>query len=143
MRVQGAAADGVPFLQGNPLTIRSQMVLTLRLYTYIRDLGVGLRLRGSSWRLAARRVRIGRMPTVPRRRAAQRERDRLEARRLRAAELFAAAIRQLRDLTRYRKRLIQTHNAECQRIQKTLEDAGIKLDGSVASGRRVVCQSRC
>lgn len=41
-------------------------------------------------------------------------------------------IRQLRDLTRYRKRLIQTHTAECQRIQKTLEDAGIKLD-SVAS----------
>jgi transposase len=43
-----------------------------------------------------------------------------------------AAIRQLRDLTRYRKRLIQAHSAECQRIQKTLEDAGIKLD-SVAS----------
>jgi transposase len=34
------------------------------------------------------------MPTVPRRRAAQRERDRLEARRLRAAELFAAGVRQ-------------------------------------------------
>jgi transposase len=32
----------------------------------------------------------------------------------------------LRDLTRYRKRLIQTHAAECQRVQKTLEDAGIK-----------------
>ena len=43
-----------------------------------------------------------------------------------------AAIRELRDLTRYRKRLIQTHTAECQRVQKTLEDAGIKLD-SVAS----------
>src|SRR3954453_14030303 len=42
------------------------------------------------------------------------------------------AIRQLRDLTRYRKRLIQTSTAETQRIQKTLEDAGIKL-GSVAS----------
>lgn len=41
-------------------------------------------------------------------------------------------IRRLRDLTRYRKRLIQTHTAECQRVQKTLEDAGIKLD-SVAS----------
>jgi transposase len=41
-------------------------------------------------------------------------------------------IRQLRDLTRYRKRLIQAHTAECQRVQKTLEDAGIKLD-SVAS----------
>jgi transposase len=34
------------------------------------------------------------MPTVPRRSAAQRERDRLEARRLRAAELFAAGVRQ-------------------------------------------------
>jgi transposase len=41
-------------------------------------------------------------------------------------------IRQLRDLTRYRKRMIQAHTSECQRIQKTLEDAGIKLD-SVAS----------
>jgi transposase len=41
-------------------------------------------------------------------------------------------IRQLRDLCRYRKRLIQAHSAECQRIQKTLEDAGIKL-GSVAA----------
>lgn len=41
-------------------------------------------------------------------------------------------IRRLRDLTRYRKRLIQTHTAECQRVQKALEDAGIKLD-SVAS----------
>jgi hypothetical protein len=32
------------------------------------------------------------MPTVPRRPAAQRERDRLETRRLRAAELFAAGV---------------------------------------------------
>ena len=43
-----------------------------------------------------------------------------------------AAIRELRDLTRYRKRLIQTHTAEQQRVQKILEDAGIKLD-SIAS----------
>jgi len=42
------------------------------------------------------------------------------------------AIRQLRDLSRYRKRLIQAHTAEVQRIHKTLEDAGIKLD-SVAT----------
>lgn len=35
------------------------------------------------------------MPTVPRRPAAQRERDRLQARRQRAAELFAAGIRQV------------------------------------------------
>jgi transposase len=34
------------------------------------------------------------MPTVPRRPAAQRERDRLQARRLRAAELFAAGVGQ-------------------------------------------------
>jgi transposase len=34
------------------------------------------------------------MPTVARRRAAQQQRDRLEARRLRAAELFAAGVRQ-------------------------------------------------
>jgi transposase len=34
------------------------------------------------------------MPTVPRRPAAQQERDRLQARRLRAAELFAIGVRQ-------------------------------------------------
>ena len=34
------------------------------------------------------------MPTIPRRPAAQRERQRLEARRLRAGELFAAGVRQ-------------------------------------------------
>lgn len=51
---------------------------------------------------------------------------------LRGSFVPPAAIRELRDLTRYRKRLIQNHTAECQRIQKTLEDAGIKLD-SVAS----------
>jgi len=41
-------------------------------------------------------------------------------------------IGQLRDLTRYRKRTVQAHTAEAQRIAKVLEDAGIKLD-SVAS----------
>jgi transposase len=51
---------------------------------------------------------------------------------LRSSFVPPAEIRQLRDLTRYRKRLIQEHTSECQRIQKTLEDAGIKLD-SVAS----------
>ena len=50
-----------------------------------------------------------------------------------AGQLRAPApIRELRDLTRYRKRLIQAHTAECQRIHKTLEDASIRL-GSVAS----------
>jgi Transposase len=51
---------------------------------------------------------------------------------LRSSFVPPPAIRQLRDLTRYRKKLIQAHTAECQRIQGTLEDAGIKLD-SVAS----------
>src|SRR3954464_14886775 len=51
---------------------------------------------------------------------------------LRASFVPPPAIRELRDLTRYRKRLIQAHTAETQRIQKTLDDAGIKLD-SVAS----------
>jgi transposase len=47
---------------------------------------------------------------------------------LRASFVPPKVIRELRDLTRYRKRLIQAHTAECQRIEKTLEDAGIKLD---------------
>lgn len=51
---------------------------------------------------------------------------------LRGSFVPPPAIRELRDLTRYRKRLIQAHASETQRIQKTLEDAGIKLD-SVAS----------
>ncbi len=51
---------------------------------------------------------------------------------LRGSFVPPRVIRELRDLTRYRKRLVQTHTSECQRIQKTLEDAGIKLD-SVAS----------
>jgi transposase len=54
-----------------------------------------------------------------------------------------APIRELRDLTRYRKRLIQAHASEGQRIQKTLEDAGIKLDSVAtdvlgASGRAML-----
>jgi transposase len=51
---------------------------------------------------------------------------------LRGSFVPPAPIRELRDLTRYRKRLIQAHTAECQRIHKTLEDASIRL-GSVAS----------
>jgi transposase len=51
---------------------------------------------------------------------------------LRGSFVPPAPIRELRDLTRYRKRLIQAHSAECQRVQKTLEDAGIKLDSVAA-----------
>ncbi len=48
------------------------------------------------------------------------------------------AIRQLRDLTRYRKTQIDARTAEIQRLEKLLEDAGIKLT-SVAS--KVLTQS--
>lgn len=41
-------------------------------------------------------------------------------------------VRELRDLTRYRKSLIQTRAAEIQRLEKVFQDAGIKLT-SVAS----------
>lgn len=51
---------------------------------------------------------------------------------LRGSFVPPPAIRQLRDLTRYRKRLVQSHASECQRVQKTLEDGGVRL-GSVAS----------
>ena len=51
---------------------------------------------------------------------------------LRSSFVPPPALRELRDLTRYRKRLTQQNTAECQRVQKVLEDAGIKL-GSVAS----------
>jgi transposase len=56
----------------------------------------------------------------------------LECGLLRGSFVPPPAIRELRDLTRYRKRLIQAHSAECQRIQKTLQDAGIKLDSVAA-----------
>jgi transposase len=51
---------------------------------------------------------------------------------LRSSFVPPPEVRRLRDVTRYRKRLIQEHSSECQRVQKVLEDAGIKLD-SVAS----------
>jgi transposase len=62
---------------------------------------------------------------------------------LRGSFVPPEVIRELRDLTRYRKRLIQIHTSECQRIEKTLEDAGIKLDIVASdilgvSGRRML-----
>jgi len=41
-------------------------------------------------------------------------------------------VQQLRDLTRYRKKLIEERARETQRVQKLLEDAGIKLDSVVS-----------
>jgi transposase len=51
---------------------------------------------------------------------------------LTASFIPPAAIRQLRELTRYRTRQVQERTAELNRLQKTLESANIKL-GAVAS----------
>lgn len=56
----------------------------------------------------------------------------LETGLLRGSFVPAPVIRQLRDLTRYQKRLIQDRTRETNRVAKVLEDAAIKL-GSVAS----------
>jgi transposase len=52
-------------------------------------------------------------------------------------------IRQLRDLTRYRKRQIEERAREVQRLEKVLQDAGIKLSSVAtrvlgASGRAML-----
>ncbi len=51
---------------------------------------------------------------------------------LRGSFVPPAPIRELRDLTRYRKTLIQERGREVQRLHKVLEDAGVKL-ASVAT----------
>jgi hypothetical protein len=42
-------------------------------------------------------------------------------------------IRQLRDLTRYRRSLIREQAREKQRLEKTLEDAQVKLDTVISN----------
>lgn len=56
----------------------------------------------------------------------------LECGLLRGSFVPTAVMGRLRDLTRYRTKLVQQRAQEILRVQKTLEDAGIKLD-SVAS----------
>jgi transposase len=51
---------------------------------------------------------------------------------LRSSFVPPQPIRELRDLTRYRKSLVQERTREAQRLEKALQDAGIKLS-SVAS----------
>jgi transposase len=46
-------------------------------------------------------------------------------------------VRELRDLTRYRRALVREQAREKQRLEKTLEDAQIKLDSVIASVRGV------
>jgi transposase len=62
---------------------------------------------------------------------------------LRGSFVPPPVISELRDLTRYRKKLIQERARETQRIQKLLEDAGIKLESVVSdvlgvSGRQML-----
>lgn len=52
---------------------------------------------------------------------------RLECGLLRGSFVPPPAIRELRDLTRYRKALIQDRTREANRLHKLLEDAGLKL----------------
>jgi transposase len=56
----------------------------------------------------------------------------LECGLLRGSYIPAQNIAEVRDLTRYRVKLVGSRTSEIQRVSKTLEDAGIKLD-SVAS----------
>lgn len=56
----------------------------------------------------------------------------LECGLLRGSFIPPREIAQLRDLTRYRKKMIEERTREVQRIQKLLEDAGIKLDSVVS-----------
>ncbi len=53
--------------------------------------------------------------------------QRLEHGLLRGSFVPPAPIRELRDLTRYRKAVIQDRTRVVNRLHKTLEDAGIKL----------------
>jgi transposase len=67
----------------------------------------------------------------------------LECGLLRGSFVPPRPIRELRDLTRYRKRLIQERGREVQRVHKVLEDAGIKLssvatDALGVSGRMMI-----
>jgi transposase len=55
----------------------------------------------------------------------------LECGLLRGSFVPPPVIAQLRDLTRYRKKLVEDRIRETQRVQKVLEDAGIKLDSVV------------
>ena len=56
----------------------------------------------------------------------------LECGLLRGSLVPTPVMARLRDLTRYRKKLIQDRSREIQRVQKLLETAGIKLDSVVS-----------
>ena len=56
---------------------------------------------------------------------------------VRASFVPPRPLRELRDLVRYRKAKIQERGREVQRVEKTLQDAGIKLLGRLRGARRV------
>lgn len=64
----------------------------------------------------------------------------LECGLLRGSFIPPAEIAKLRDLTRYRTKIIQERVRETQRIQKLLEDAGIKLDSVATDVLGVSCR---
>jgi transposase len=64
----------------------------------------------------------------------------LECGLLRGSFIPPADIAKLRDLTRYRTKIIQERVRETQRIQKLLEDAGIKLDSVATDVLGVSCR---
>ena len=62
---------------------------------------------------------------------------------IRASFVPDVPTQQMRDLLRTRKQFVRVRNGHIQRIQKTLEDANIKLDSVVSdimglSGRRMI-----
>jgi transposase len=57
------------------------------------------------------------------------------------------AIRELRDVTRYRRRIVEESGREQQRLQKLLEDAQVKLDSVVSNiigvSARLILEAMC
>ncbi|MGH9043172.1 MAG: IS110 family transposase [Acidimicrobiia bacterium] len=64
----------------------------------------------------------------------------LECGLLRGSFVPPKVIAQLRDLTRYRAKVVQERGREAQRVQKLLEDAGIKLDSVASDVMGVSCR---
>ena len=57
---------------------------------------------------------------------------------VRASFVPPRPLRELRDLVRYRKAKIQERSREVQRVEKILQDAGIKLSSVASRGARRV-----
>ena len=64
----------------------------------------------------------------------------LECGLLRGSFVPPREIARLRDLTRYRTKVVADRGREVQRLQKVLEDAGIKLDSVATDLQGVACR---